>query len=113
MKLLVLFIGKKFKVAGKQELIFGFTGGAHGNLKEARKFCIGSTSAAFGDIGWNGHACTANLRSQSVQFFLGEAFRYFVYSQCELMCFFPHFEFAEIFHKRNYTSRNPRLNAEG
>lgn len=61
MKFFVITLGKKLQVAGKEELIFRFTGGAHCNLNEVCKFGICVTTATFGNICRDRHTRMADL----------------------------------------------------
>jgi len=65
-QLLIIRCGKERKVAGEQQVAGKLTCRAHRNLHETREFRVCLPSAAFREIGFNGHARTADLGGKAV-----------------------------------------------
>jgi len=67
------------------------------------KFCIASSTTAFGYIKWNGSCSSSNLRSDSENLFLGKFLCFPIDIKSKLMRFFPYLIIVKISHIEHFT----------
>lgn len=89
MQFLIIRCGKERKVAGEQEVAGKLARRAHRNLHETREFWVCPPAAAFREIGFNGHARTADLGGKAVQLFSWKSPREPVRVQTQNVRFLP------------------------